>query len=164
MFCCWRILNFEKTEALVAEWVWRSVCGFFAGGGAIGGEEGLLKFFYLEAMDSIEVLVEDAWTQGKVDGARLTFQFSDAWGKKASWQVVTAGDGRGLLDLAGQRVREIVRREECSSYLTAETEWSAGHIRACAPKEHVFAKFTEQTDPNSRNDGQWINGQTSHCI
>ena len=56
-------------------------------------------------MDSIEVLVEDAWTQGKVDGARLTFQFSDAWGKKASRQVITAGDGRGLWDLAGQRVR-----------------------------------------------------------
>ena len=94
----------------------------FRGVGASGGEEGLLEFFYLEAMDSIEVLVEGACPQGKVDGARLAFQFSDAWGKKASRQVVTAGDGQGLLDLAGQRVREIVRREECSGYLTAETE------------------------------------------
>ncbi len=94
----------------------------FCGVGAIGGEEGLLEFFYLEVMDSIEVLVEDAWTQGKVDGARLTFQFSDVWGKKASMQVVTAGDGRGLLALAGQRVREIICRVECSGYLTAETE------------------------------------------
>lgn len=90
--------------------------------------DGLSEFFHSEAVDSIEVLVEDARSRGKVDGARLTFQWTDAWGKKGNRQVVTAKDGRGLLDLAGQRMREIACRVECSGYLAVETRWSAGQL------------------------------------
>lgn len=129
-----------------------------------GKRKGLLEFFYLEAVDSIEVLVEGAWTRGKVDGARLSFQFSDAWGKKASRQVVTAG-GRarafrfGRAKSAGDCLpRGMFGLFDCGNQVERRP------IRACAPKEHVFAKFTEQTDPNSGNGGQWINGQASRCI
>lgn len=107
------------------------VAGCFAAsptGLAQAEREGLSEFFHLAAVDSIEVLVEDARSRGKVDGARLTFQWIDVWGKKGNRQVVTAKDGRGLLDLAGQRVREIACRVECSGYLTAETKWSAGQF------------------------------------
>ena len=90
--------------------------------------DGFSEFFHSDAVDSIEVLVEDARSRGKVDGARLTFQWTDAGGKKGNRQVVTAKDGRGLLDLAGKRVREIACRVECPGYLTAETKWSAGQF------------------------------------
>ena len=103
------------------------VAAFPAGLGQ-AAEEGLSGFFHLAAVDSIEVLVEEARTRGKVAGARLSFQFIDIWGRKGSRQVVTAKDGRGLLDLAGQRVREIACRVECPGYLTAETRWSAGQL------------------------------------
>lgn len=107
------------------------VAGCFAAspaGLAQAEREGLSEFFHLAAVDSIEVLVEDARSRGKVDGARLTFQWIDVWGKKGNRQVVTTKDGRGLLDLAGQRVREIACRVECSGYLTVETRWSAGRF------------------------------------
>ena len=90
--------------------------------------DGFSEFFHLAAVDSIEVLVEDARTRGKVAGARLTFQWIDVWGKKGNRQVVTTKDGRGLLDLAGQRVREVACRVECSGYLAVETKWSAGRF------------------------------------
>ena len=107
------------------------VAGCFAAsptGLAQAERDGLSEFFHLAAVDSIEVLVEDARTRGKVAGARLTFQWIDVWGKKGNRQVVTTKDGRGLLDLAGQRVREIGCRVECPGYLTVETEWSAGRF------------------------------------
>ena len=107
------------------------VAGCFAAsptGLAQAERDGFSEFFHSEAVDSIEVLVEDARSRGKVDGARLTFQWIDVWGKKGNRQVVTAKDGRGLLDLAGQRVRGIACRVECSGYLTVETRWSAGQL------------------------------------
>lgn len=107
----------------VAGWLAASPTGL-----AQAERDGLSEFFHSEAVDSIEVLVEDARTRGKVDGARLIFQWTDAWGKKGNRQVVTAKDGRGLLDLAGQRVREIACRVECSGYLAVETRWSAGQL------------------------------------
>ena len=100
----------------------------------------LSEFFHSAAVDSIEVLVEDARTRGKVDGARLTFQWTDAWGKKGNRQVVTAKDGRGLLDLAGRRVREIACRVECSGYLTVETKWSAGQLGGERQQEGTAVK------------------------
>ena len=82
----------------VAGWLAASSAGL-----AQAERDGLSEFFHSEAVDSIEVLVEDARSRGKVDGARLIFQWTDAWGKKGNRQVVTAKDGRGLLDLAGQK-------------------------------------------------------------
>lgn len=107
------------------------VAGCFAAsptGLAQAEREGLSEFFHLAAVDSIEVLVEDARTRDNVAGARLSFQWIDVWGKKGNRQVVTTKDGRGLLDLAGRRVREIACRVECSRYLAVETKWSAGQL------------------------------------